>query len=146
VNWKRLIALVALLACAGPVRPDERAVVLIVGATSPVASLDSIEVRKLFLGLTVTRSDRALRPVDDFSDTRLKQIFFQHIVAMTQWAYDWRVLSRTNREGKPRPLELTGLDAVLRTIEADPQAVSFAWLNDVARNPRVRVVRVLWRE
>ncbi len=65
---------------------------------------------------------------------------------MTQWAYDQRILSQVNNQGRPLPLELKSLDTVLRTLEADPLAVSFAWLKDVAGNPRLRIVRVLWQE
>ena len=65
---------------------------------------------------------------------------------MTQWAYDQRILSQVNTQGRPLPLELESLNAVLHTLEADPLAVSFAWLKDVADNPRLRIVQVLWHQ
>lgn len=146
VTMRRLVILLALLTHIAPASADERAVVLVVGAASPVQHLDSIEVRRLFLDFPITVEKRPLHPVDNFSDPRLRDTFLQNVVAMTQSAYDRRILSKVNNEGRPLPLELESLNSVLRVLEADPLAVSFAWLKDVAGNPRLRIVRVLWQE
>jgi len=143
---RRLVILLVLITRIAPSSAGERAVVLVVGAASPVQHLDSIEVRKLFLDFRVTVEKRLLHPVNNFSDPQLRDAFLQNVVAMTQWAYDQRILSKVNNEGRPLPLELESLSTVLHTLEADPQAVSFAWLKDVVGNPRLRIVRVLWQE
>jgi hypothetical protein len=142
----RLILLITALTAVLPARGADRAVVLVVSAASPVVGLDSIEVRKLFLGIPVMTAGRALHPVNNFSDERLRQIFLQQVVAMSQWAYDRRILSQVLREGRPRPLELTSPSGLLRTLQADPGAVSFAWRGDVAGNPQIKILRVLWEE
>jgi hypothetical protein len=120
--------------------------VLVVSAASPVVQLDSIEVRKLFLGIPVTTEGRALHPVNNFSDERLRQIFLQQVVAMSQGAYDRRILSQVLREGRPRPLELISASGLLRTLQTDPGAVSFAWRSDVAGNTQIKILRVLWED
>jgi hypothetical protein len=135
-----------LLVLAAPLGAAERSLVLIVAADSPVEHLDSIEVRKLFLGLPVLRNDDALRPVCNVSDDRIQEVFLQYVVAMTQGAYDRRILALVNTQGRPRPLELRSRDAVVAMLYADRRAVSYAWLTDVAGNPRIRVLRVLWKE
>jgi hypothetical protein len=135
-----------LTAWSAPAAADERAVVLVVSARSPIMQLDSLEVRKLFLGLPVAVQGRPLRPVDNFSDAQLRDVFLQHVVAMSQSAYDRRILSQVIREGRPRPLELTSLSPLLRALEDDPQAVSFAWLKDVSGNGRLKILRVLWQD
>jgi hypothetical protein len=129
-----------------PAIASERAVVLVVSVASPVERLDSLEVRKLFLDFPVIVGNRSLHPVNNFSDPGLRDAFLQNVVAMTQGAYDQRILSQVNNQGRPLPLEFESLDKVLRTLEADPLAVSFAWLKDVAGKPRLRIVRVLWEE
>lgn len=143
---RRLVILLVLITGIAPAIAGERAVVLVVGAASPVERLDTIEVRKLFLDFPVFVRNRSLHPVDNFSDPELRDMFLQNVVAMTQGAYDRRILSQVNTDGRPLPLELESLSSVLRTLEADPQAVSFAWLKDVVGNPRLRIVRVLWQE
>lgn len=133
--------LLALNAAAG-----SRQVVLVVNADGPIAKLDSIEIRKVFLGLPVIRSGRALHPIRNTSNGQLEQVFLQDIVAMSQSAYDRRVLGLVLRQGKPRPAELGSRDAVLRALYADPYAVSYMWLSDVAGNPRIRILRILWSD
>lgn len=145
---KRLctIAAVLWLTVAGSPAAAERTLVLIVAADSPVEHLDPIEVRKLFLGLPVIRNEAPLRPVCNVADEQIQEVFLQYVVAMSQAAYDRRILTLVNSQGRPRPLELRSQDAVVATLYADRRAVSYAWLADVAGNARIRVLRVLWKE
>ena len=83
--------LVTLLTAARPVWAADQ-LVLIVSADSKVEQLDSLEVRKLFLGLTVTYNGDRLRPVLDEADARIKEIFLQNIVSMSDTTYDRSVL------------------------------------------------------
>ena len=117
-----------------------------VRADSPVTDLDSVSVRKLFLGLPVLVNGTPLHPVRNRSDQLLDEVFLQQIVAMSQSSYDRQILIAVNRQGSLRPAELTNLARVLDALFADPNAVSFVWQRDVARNSRIRVVRVLWSD
>lgn len=146
VRLLRLAVAVLALAVAAPAPAGERQVVLVVNADSPVTQLDPIEIRKLFLGLPVLRQGRKLLPVHNASDRQLNQVFLQHVVAMSQSAYDRHVLAQVLQQGRPRPLELTSRQQVLTTLYADRHAVSYVWLQDVARDPRIRILRVLWTE
>jgi hypothetical protein len=51
-----------------------------------------------------------------------------------------------NRQGWLRPVELTTQARVLDMLNSDPNAVTFMWLRDVAHNPKIRVIRVLWTD
>ena len=133
--------LLALYAQAG-----SRQVVLVVNADGPIAKLDPIEIRKIFLGIPVIRAGHALHPIRNTSNGQLEQVFLQDIVALSQSAYDRRVLGLVLRQGKPRPIELGSRDAVLAALYADRYAVSYMWLSDVAGNPRVRILRILWSD
>jgi hypothetical protein len=146
VSVWRAILLIALLAGSGGARAAERQVVLVVSATSPVQQLDPIEVQKLFLGLPVVRDEHALRPVRNVSDDQLTNIFLQYVVAMSQSAYDRRILAQVLQQGRPRPLELRTSKQLIETLTADRYAVSYMWLRDVPANPHMRVLRVLWTE
>jgi hypothetical protein len=144
----RRIAVVLCLtfAVATTARAERREVVLVVSAASPVVHLDSIEIRKLFLGLTVERNGRPLIAVRNVSDPALDEIFLQNVVAMSELAYEHRLLTTTMQSGRPRPPSMASRTALLEAVERDAYLVTFAWTEDVARNPRLRVVRVLWRE
>jgi hypothetical protein len=143
---RALLTLVLLFALQGSAWAEERSVVLVVRADSTVTDLDSLAVRKLFLGLPVFVNGNPLYAVRNRSDEQLDEIFLQQIVAMSQSAYDRQVLQGLNRQGSIRPPEATSPAQVLQGLYADPNAVSFMWLRDVSHNPRVRVIRVLWSE
>jgi hypothetical protein len=146
VMRRRRILGILLLMLATPLGAAERELVLIAGPGGAVEHLDPIEIRKLFLGLPVLRGGMPLRPVCNTSDERIQEVFLQYVVAMSQSAYDRRILSLVNTQGRVRPLELHTRDAVLATLYADRQAVSYAWLSDISGNPRIRILRVLWKE
>lgn len=121
-------------------------VVLVVGAKSDVTALSSVEVRKLFMGLTVMSGGRALHALRNDSDPRLDQIFLQNIVSMSDATYERQVLGLALRQGREPPPTVHSEKALLRVLAYDPAAVSFAWGADVAGNADVKVIRVLWHE
>jgi hypothetical protein len=143
---RAVLLLTLLLASPAGAHAAERQVVLVVSTASPVQQLDSIEVQKLFLGLPVVRDDHVLRPVRNVSDDQLSNIFLQYVVAMSQSAYDRRILAQVLQQGRPRPLELRTSKQVIEALASDRYAVSYMWLRDVPPNPRMRVLRVLWTE
>ena len=135
--------LVALLTAARPVSAAER-LVLIVSADSKVEQLDSLEVRKLFLGLTVTHNGDRLRPVLDETDARIKEIFLQNIVSMSETTYDRSVLRLALIQGQIKPIAYKDIAQLIKAVIADPTAVSYAWAQDVVHDPRIKILRVLW--
>jgi hypothetical protein len=141
----RVLTVILALALAAPLAAADRAVVLVVNAKGPVYQLDPIEIRKVFLGLPVQRGQHTMHPIRNSSDEVLSQIFLQDIVALSQSAYDRRILALVLQQGRPRPLELKSREQVLAAVLADPSAVSFMWLHDAMQVPGLRVIRVLWK-
>jgi hypothetical protein len=135
-----LLSLAALPACA------DDTVVLIVSADSKVENLDSLQVRKLFLGMTVNHDGDRLRPLLNLSDPKLRAVFLQNIVSMTDMTYDRRVLRLALQGGRSLPAVSTDNVALIGAVAADPTAVSFAWAKDVQRDRRIRMLRVLWQD
>lgn len=135
--------LVTLLTAARLVSAAEQ-LVLIVSADSKVEQLDSLDVRKLFLGLTVTYNGDRLRPVLDEADARIKEIFLQNIVSMSDTTYDRSVLRLALIQGQVKPIAYKDIALLIKAVEADPTAVSYAWARDVAHDSRIKILRVLW--
>jgi hypothetical protein len=135
-----LLSLAALPACA------DDTVVLIVSADSKVENLDSLQVRKLFLGMTVNHDGDRLRPLLNLSDAKLQAVFLQNIVSMTDMTYDRRVLRLALQGGRSLPTVFKDKVALIGAVAADPTAVSFAWAKDVQRDRRIRILRILWQD
>jgi hypothetical protein len=135
--------LLTLLTAAMPSLAGEQ-LVLIVSAGSKIEQLDSLELRKLFLGLTVTHDGNRLRPVLNEADGRVKEIFLQNIVSMSDITYDRRLLRLSLIQGQTQPTAYKNIALLINSVAADPSAVSYAWAKDVAHEPRIRILRVLW--
>jgi hypothetical protein len=143
VTW-----LFAALVCAAltmPASADET-LVLIVSADSKVEQLDSLEVRKLFLGMTVIHNGDRLRPLLNEAEPRLKEVFLQNIVSMTDMTYDRRILRLALQGGRSLPAVYADKVMLINTVAADPTSVSFAWARDVLRDKRIKILRVLWHD
>jgi hypothetical protein len=135
--------LLTLLAAATPAFAGEQ-LVLVVSADSKVEQLDSLELRKLFLGLTVTHNGGRLRPVLNETDARVKDIFLQNIVSMSDITYDRRLLRLALIQGQTQPAVYKDIAQLIEAVAADPSAVSYAWAKDVGHDTRIRILRVLW--
>ena len=121
-------------------------VVLIVNAASPVAMLDAIDIKRLFLGIPVERGDVTLHAVLNNSDEQLKAVFLQYVVSMSEPTYQRRLLMLTLEQGRRMPAAFTDNAQLLAVVAASTGAVSYAWESAVLRNPRVRILRELWHE
>jgi hypothetical protein len=135
--------LVTLLTATSPVAAAEQ-LVLIVSSSSKVEQLDSLEVRKLFLGMTVTHNGDRLRPVLNEADAHVKEIFLQNVVSMSDTTYDRSVLRLALIQGQIKPIAYKDIALLIKAVVADPAAVSYAWAKDVMHDSRIRILRVLW--
>jgi hypothetical protein len=136
-----------VLLLGAPIRAFADAeVVLIVGVRSDIEQLDSLLVRRLFLGLTVTQNGSRLRPLLNESDAQIKELFLQNIVSMSDSTYDRYVLRLSLLQGRTQPTVYKSESALIDAVAADPTAVGYAWAKDVARDPRVRILRVVWHD
>src|SRR3984893_8297600 len=140
-----LLAALVSAAVTTPASADET-LVLIVSADSKVDQLDSLEVRKLFLGMTVTHNGDRLRPLLNEAEPRLKEVFLQNIVSMTDMTYDRRLLRLALQGGRSLPAVYAAEGMLINAVAADPTAVSFAWAKDVQHDKRIRILRVLWHD
>jgi hypothetical protein len=145
---KRAVLLlgVALLLCLGrPAFAADR-LVLIASSGSTVSSLNSLEMQKIFLGLTVFVDGKELHPLRNESDELMRQIFYQDIISMSESTYERRLLALTLQQGRTTPPLFRDTRALLNAVAADPYAVSFAWAAQVSRDARIKVLRVVGQE
>lgn len=143
VTW--LFAVLVSAALTMPASADET-LVLIVSVDSKVDQLDSLEVRKLFLGMTVVHNGDRLRPLLNEAEPRLKDVFLQNVVSMTDMTYDRRILRLALQGGRSLPAVYADKATLINTVAADPTAVSFAWARDVQHDKRIKILRVLWHD
>jgi hypothetical protein len=141
-----LMLTVVLLLCATVPADAGEELVLIVSAQSNIDRLDSSLVRKLFLGLTVNQLGSRLRPVLNESDDRIKELFLQNVVSMSDSTYDRYILRLSLLQGRTQPIVFKDKKKLIDEIAADPSAVGYVWARDVAHDAHVKILRVLWHD
>jgi len=137
--------LALLLGAASPALAGKQ-LALIVSTRSSIDQLDSPLVRRLFLGLTVTQHGSRLRPVLNEADPQMKELFLQNIVAMSDSTYDRYVLHLSLLQGRTQPIVYKTTAELLNAVASDPTVVGYAWVKDIARDPRVRILRIVWHD
>jgi hypothetical protein len=122
------------------------ALVLVTSSDSPIADISSLDIRKTYLGISVTIAGSTVRPVRQQNDSRLNLIFLQSVIAMSQRSYERRLLSMMLKYGTPRPTEVDDREALIEMLERNPHAIGYMWESDARSDSRVRKVKVLWKE
>ncbi len=139
-------ALLALLLGAAIPAFARTELVLIVSSRGDIDQLDSPLVRRLFLGLTVTQHGTRLRPALNEADPQIKELFLQNIVSMSDSTYDRYVLRLALLQGRTQPMVCKTTSELIDAVASDPTVVGYAWAKDVAHDPRVRILRVVWHD
>lgn len=122
------------------------ALVLVTSSDSPITDISSLDIRKTYLGISVTIAGSTVRPVRQQDDSRLNLIFLQSVIAMSQRSYERRLLSMMLKYGTPRPTEVDDREALIEMLERNPHAIGYMWESDARSDSRVRKVKVLWKE
>lgn len=140
-----LICCMGVMLCTKAVAA-ERQVVLVAAATSPLHDLDSLELRKLYLGYSVRRDGRIVKGLRNTEDEDLNRIFLQAVVAMSEKSYRRRLLSLPLRQGIPRPSEYDEPEHLLNALSRNPYSVTYMWKHAADRSTDVKTLKVLWQQ
>ena len=123
----------------------DRTVVLVTSQSCPIEALDSLDVRKAYLGVAVSVGGNHVRPLRLNNDAMLDQVFFQSIVAMSRKSFERRALSLALRFGTPRPIEVDNLDAALQIVRTIECSIVYAWSDELVDRDGIKVLQPLWQ-
>jgi len=124
----------------------ELAVVLVADSDSPVESISMLDIRKIYLGISVAVDGVKVRGIRWRNDERLDQIFLQSVIAMSQRSYERRLLSMVLKYGTPRPAVANDRDELMELLAINPSSIAYMWKVDAEADSRVKIIRVLWQE
>lgn len=142
---RRLLApLLLFLLAVGPTQA--RDLVLVVRTDSPVIEMDSLTVRKLFMGFAVAANTHSLHALRQEGDVNLDRAFLQAVVGMSEDQYGRRLLRMAIKQGREPPRTVTSTAEMLLALHEDPLAIGCMWADQILGNADVRVVRLLWRD
>lgn len=122
-------------------------VVLVASDKSSLNMLGALELRKIYLGFKVKNPrGKAIKALVNASDEKLEHIFFQYVVAMSEKSFRRRMLSLMVRKGIPRPQQFKYLHGLHQSLIANPDSVSFMWIEDAQKLEGLKTIRLLWKE
>jgi len=124
----------------------EEAVVLVVGIDTTIEEISLLDIRKAYLGISVSLGGGTVRPLRRDDDERLNNIFMQSVIAMSERSYERRLLSLMLRFGTPRPEEIDNRDQLIRRLAERPFSIAYMWKSEAEADARVKVIKVLWQE
>ena len=140
-----LLCCIGLTLCldtaAGP-----QQVVLVASAASTLDDLDSLQLRKIYLGFDIKHNGTSIKALRNNTDNLLDDIFLQTVVAMSERAYSRRQLSLTLRQGVPRVAEFSDSEDLFRVLTRNPHSVTYMWRKDAERRQDIKILRVLWEQ
>lgn len=145
VRVLQLLSLTALAFVAQTSLADV-AVVLVTYKDSPIQGISSLDIRKAYLGMSVTVDGNTIRVLRRRDDERLNQIFLQSVIAMSERSYERRLLSLMLKFGAPRPPEVDDIDELLELVVSIPSSIAYMWKSEAETDSRVRIIGVLWQE
>jgi len=141
-QWVLLVAMMSSMAASWA----EDAVVLVTVSDGPITDISSLDIRKAYLGISVTIAGSTVRPLRQQDDDRLNLIFLQSVVAMSQKSYERRLLSMMLKYGTPRPSEVDNLEDLIERLVRNPNAIGYMWRSDAESDSRIKTIKVLWQE
>ena len=124
----------------------EQQVVLVAASNSPLHDLESLELRKIYLGFIVKQDGKIVKGLRNTIDKNLNSIFLQTIVAMSEKSYTRRLLLLTLRQGIPRPKEYDEIDDLLKALSTNPASITYMWKEDAVQSPDIKILKVLWQQ
>jgi hypothetical protein len=145
VRVVQFLLISALVLTAATSRADV-AVVLVADKDSPIESISSLDIRKVYFGISVTIGGNIVRGLRRRDDERLNQIFLQSVIAMSERSYERRLLSLVLKFGTPRPAEVDSRDELLELLQNHSSSVAYMWKSEAESDSRVKIIRVLWQE
>jgi hypothetical protein len=138
-----LLCCAGILVCTNEAVADHE-VVLVTAASSPLHNIDSLALRKIYLGYTVILDGKSVTGLRNTSDAALNKIFYQNVVSMSEKSYLHRILFHTIQRGTPRPAEYDNLDDLIRALTSNPYSISYMWKESAEKSPGIKILRVLW--
>ncbi|MCR4346661.1 MAG: hypothetical protein NUV55_05605 [Sulfuricaulis sp.] len=124
---------------------EGRKLVLVASHQSDAAALSPEEVRKLYLGVAVTKDGKTFLPLCNHTNTVVYEVFMQKVMYMSGPAYERAMMTRVVRTMSSRPPEYSAEKELFRALATNPNAVTYMWA-DKAEAAGLKVVAELWRE
>lgn len=147
VQFVKITALLILACALCPIcaaQAPERSLLLVAGEQSETGAFSHAELRKIFLGIPVTRGDVRINPLLNLTDPLAMSIFLQQVVFMSEREYRRQLLLRVFQLGDQRPREYDDLDLLVEALRNTPGSLTFMWSSDFGEQSGLKSLGIIW--
>jgi len=139
-----LLIVLSLLSIVCAAQPTSRSLLIVASDEIHLDSIGHAELRKIFLGVPVTKDEVRIRPLLNETDTRATSIFLQQVIFMSEREYKRRLISRVFRLGDQRPQEYDDLALLVEQLRESQGSVSFMWSDQLENYDGLKSLGVIW--
>ena len=143
---QRILLLICLcltvLVCSA--QTTQRSLLLVTGSNYELGPVTNTELRKVFLGIPVTRENVRLKPLLNFTDPRATSIFLQQVIFMSERDYRRQLVLRVFRFGDQSPAEYEDIDLLVEDLRRMPGSLTYMWSDQFERYEGLGSLGVIW--
>ena len=147
VQFVKITALLICLCALCPIclaQAPERSLLLVAGEQSEAGTFSHAELRKIFLGIPVTRNGVRIKPLLNLTDPLAMNVFLQQVIFMSEREYKRQLLSRVFRLGDQRPPEYDDIDELAGALRETSGSLTFMWAEQFETRSGLVSLGVLW--
>lgn len=139
------VTLLALMLAVHAAHAAEGRMVLVSAAATVIAPLTPLELRRLYLGVSIVQNGNALKPLRNGTDPLLYEVFLQKVIFLSARNYEHQLLSQVFRQGGRRPPLYRNADELLAALRTESGAVTYMWANTAEALPGIRIIGDIWQ-
>lgn len=143
---KALLLSLCLICTSSTAQTTQRSLLLVCSDNAKLESLSHAEVRKIFLGVPMTKDQVRLKPVLNATDPLATDVFLQQVIFMSKREYERQLVSRVFRLGDQRPPEYENIDMLVKALLNTPGSLSYMWSEQLEHQTGLKPLGVLWTE
>jgi len=116
----------------------------VAGSHYELGAVTHVELRKIFLGVPVTRDNVRLKPLLNSTDPIATSIFLQQVIFMSEREYKRQLVSRVFRLGDQHPTEHEDIDLLVEDLRRTPGSLTFMWSDQFESYEGLESLGVIW--
>ena len=114
------------------------------GSEHELGAVTHAELRKVFLGVPVTRDNVRLKPLLNSTDPLATSIFLQQVIFMSEREYRRQLVSRVFRFGDQPPTEHKEIRSLVEDLRSTPGSLTFMWSDQLESYEGLESLGVIW--
>jgi len=139
-----LLVLMIFLLGTNSIFADNGPQKMVLVSSSAIPAFTPRELRRFYLGASVTKQGNLLTPIRNKSDNLLYEVFLQKVISMSDNRYERFLIKRVYRGAGSSPRSIKTAAKLNKFLLLRSNAVSFMWEADAKKISGIKIIQPLW--